>query len=1270
MATLKRFFTVAFFAMFLVMNLNATACLDATACDNGDEEWWAWVWTTASDGEWVEGTEHNGLLAFDNGAHVNIIFARMNPNGSNVPSWGDVWNQTDDLLVQDGYTYVLSGYNGSRMTGSWERAWMTESGKPIWQQTNSSAHNYIAKRKALVGRHCMINQLVKVVEVGSWINSLDNIVDENIDNYATLPSVASVGVGAKPAVSIRDTKNHYAAGTTAGFTLVAGSGSSLLDLNLATAFSISFYLEGELQQTVPVTAGQNIGGVGLSLITVPGSTDINMDFSATAPCEFDEIALMPTGLVDLSAVTDTKVKYAFVGDYLTTTITETAMRDYAVSHGRLAFSLDQGTKQRQGGNNLMVQGTETGYWAGDDLINDDLTDGVAWGVLAIGSGLICRVGAAPNRSDPDQSQPFKAGSIVGFKYGNGSVLNLPVGSSVVIELYRGEWVEKTSALWGTYYEYQQTRVQRETVNANVLSLSLISGGSQQATITAKEDFSHVLLTFPTGLTINVGGTEANYAFISDPADKDHKCDLKLSADASVCSGLEEYQLTAGGGIAVTWSVEDQPAGANASIDATGLLTGMTQEGDYLIKATAADGCCDYITITNGLYVSAASCDNPIVNEAGQEPAYVISDEIYSNNQLISIGGSQLDDPENILDESLEDYALLNTSFNFALADNTPIVGVRKTNGNISDGTNVHRVGFIVEVQSNGLGLNLVDLFNIRTYSNGEQTSSQVIKENNAIKVKLLGGNKVQKLRFAVDVPADVTFDEFVLWKTGALDIQIRKFKVYFAFDNVLTEDAPTACFDPMGCDGTLISETTEARINGDKLQFAGGVQVGAVMSNLTFLVDDDITSAFSYTNTLSLGDGVVIGIDLGRVYEKSKQIGLVVDNTTLNAGLGAQAGSWLTVKTFLNGVVQDSISDWSLLGVNVLQFGDKSYVFLNPTNDYDAITITIGSIVSLLNIDSKYYGIFTRNDYDGDGTPDCQDDDSCVKEYTLDEEATELSKPQDYPLGNLALHRSFFMGDWNSIVLPVDITWLQLRNAFGNDVELAVPEAFYKFDNGVLRVSVPYYDALPHGADNEIAIEKGEYYIIKPYRDADITEGTYTSDDGNTLNAPVYFIPGVTYLRSVEATAPEGMVPVMTVNYQALSDRNNAPRANIITPTEDTGENTIILHGSYVNLEGTAHDKVAAGDYIYDENNTILKLTEDTEMRGFRFYAENNTDDDIMHERDWTEPTAIVDVYADQPVKQGIYGIDGRLIRKDNNVNGLPAGLYIVGGRKVVITRQ
>ena len=274
--------------------------------------------------------------------------------------------------------------------------------------------------------------------------------------------------------------------------------------------------------TVAVKDGQSVGGVGLSLITIPGSDEVNVDIAVTAPAQFDEMLLGFAGGVNAGVGNLTYVKYAFVGGQIMNTITNTSMQNYAASHDRLPFTLDQGHVG------------EWGYWAGSDLINDDLTDGVAWGVIGIGSSLSARVGAAPDRNDPDQSQPFKKGSVVGFKYSSASALNLSLGNAMRIRLYKGEW-KQTLGVW----KWDLTEVQDESAKINVLGLNLVSGEENTISIIAKEDFSHKHQTnLPTKLgnntTLSLASANRSSRFLSAlhrPAIKEHMKSLGFPSEA-------------------------------------------------------------------------------------------------------------------------------------------------------------------------------------------------------------------------------------------------------------------------------------------------------------------------------------------------------------------------------------------------------------------------------------------------------------------------------------------------------------------------------------------------------------------------------------------------------------------------------------------------------------------------------------------------------------------------------------------------------------------
>ena len=96
--------------------------LDPTATMNGQEVWWAYTWTEGpSDEEWIEGTDEGGTWKFDGVTNTNVIFIRMDAEKS-APSWDGKWNQTDDLMVTLGGTYVTSGWGsgwGANLEGFW-----------------------------------------------------------------------------------------------------------------------------------------------------------------------------------------------------------------------------------------------------------------------------------------------------------------------------------------------------------------------------------------------------------------------------------------------------------------------------------------------------------------------------------------------------------------------------------------------------------------------------------------------------------------------------------------------------------------------------------------------------------------------------------------------------------------------------------------------------------------------------------------------------------------------------------------------------------------------------------------------------------------------------------------------------------------------------------------------------------------------------------------------------------------------------------------------
>lgn len=159
--------------------------------------------------------------------------------------------------------------------------------KKVWQDSDPNKENYFNNRRALVGPGCMINSLFDGVEVVSGTAKLQNICNDDMDDYATIPALADVTVLGSPIISVKDNQHYYAGGTEAGFVICATSDASILTLDLAKVYKIQFLKDGKaVGDLQKISTGNSVTGLGLSLLTIPGSDQVNKLYMATAPGNF------------------------------------------------------------------------------------------------------------------------------------------------------------------------------------------------------------------------------------------------------------------------------------------------------------------------------------------------------------------------------------------------------------------------------------------------------------------------------------------------------------------------------------------------------------------------------------------------------------------------------------------------------------------------------------------------------------------------------------------------------------------------------------------------------------------------------------------------------------------------------------------------------------------------------------------------------------------------------------------------------------------------
>lgn len=845
---------------------------------------------------------------------------------------------------------------------------VTDDRRPIYQQTDPDAPFYMANRRALVGTSCVVNRVVSAVSVGSWVDGLDNLTDEDLENYATFPEIVGASVGADPFISVRDVEHVYKGGTQAGFCMVASSGGGLLSLDVIKALQIYTYLDGKKQEELTPT-GDGGSGVSLSLITIPGSDEACVYLTVNTSKDFDEIGLVVGGGVNLSVGGSTRIKYAFVGAPRETALTRDRIEDYDPVGDQYGAG-DVELEGRWGWNPVLL-GIPFPIDEGsieklvDEKIND-ATDLVAL-VPILSVGYQGGVKIALKHKD-DNEEVFPAGTEIGFVYNMGNVLALDVSSWIDIVLF----------------DRDDNEVQRTTLSASAVGLTVAGGGNGVASTTSGVAFSRAELRFHTVLSVRVGAIGVDHVFVREKPDVDHHCPINPTLNTNVCDEQNTFQLEANPELSVTWTIESAPEGAEVQVTPGGYVTHLnSRPGRYDFRATAADGCYEIVSIVVGdelgSEAGATACGTPLVNGNGlASGTYELSEDIFEGSgSLLSM--RDIEGKDNILNNNYEDYCEYKASL--SLAGNLGIVGVKRTDGLIFDGAaagaETQRVGFVVEFSSTGLNLSALNYFLIRLYRGGEQVYEHVIDESNTVSVGLAGSERVQKVRFSIEVPTEidgqpVQFDEMALWQAGVLNLTLSNTKIYYPF----IEREADHCGDPLGCSSEIVStSTTGSTINGNATQVAAGVQVAGVVNNLGSLVDASFDTPLAIANTVGVGSGKVIAINMGRTLDFRHQLGIVVDNKTYLAGV--DVGGWLTVRTYYRGnPTGDEFTDWSVLGVNAIGYGDKSYLVMQPKYRYDEVRIEIAAVAGVLDV-QNFYGLFLRGDIDNDGIPDCQDPESC-----------------------------------------------------------------------------------------------------------------------------------------------------------------------------------------------------------------------------------------------------------------------------------------------------
>ena len=314
----------------------------------------------------------------------------------------------------------------------------------------------------------------------------------------------------------------------------------------------------------------------------------------------------------------------------------------------------------------------------------------------------------------------------------------------------------------------------------------------------------------------------------------------------------------------------------------------------------------------------------------------------------------------------------------------------------------------------------------------------------------------------------------------------------------------------------------------------------------------------------------------------------------------------------------------------------------------------------------------------------------------LDEDRDNLDYLKDcsttYKNTVLHLNKTFTKDKWNSFVLPVSLKRDQFRQAFGANARLA---KLSNLTSSEIQFQTIDMDAM---TDNAEVLTAYTPYIIFPTKiHTDNTKvspaykATLSTTDGESktqevvIKANHYDIPNVTFETN-------------SANKNDLSKMNTKTWVSDVTTTVENSNGSLKAYGTFARTFGTKatqdengvynfnnnYDIIGDRDnligcYFFDKGNLYRSDSRPRGLRGFScwFKPVNGSSgtgtkvnlyiDGVANGTTGIDDVAFGDEEPTGKAAKGIYNMNGQLVSNGSDTTNLPAGMYIVNGKKCVV---
>lgn len=280
-----------------------------------------------------------------------------------------------------------------------------------------------------------------------------------------------------------------------------------------------------------------------------------------------------------------------------------------------------------------------------------------------------------------------------------------------------------------------------------------------------------------------------------------------------------------------------------------------------------------------------------------------------------------------------------------------------------------------------------------------------------------------------------------------------------------------------------------------------------------------------------------------------------------------------------------------------------------------------------------------------------------------------------YENATLHLNKTLTKNKWNSLVLPVNLTKNQLQSTFGANTRLAKLTTLTS--TSIEFESVDFTDK----ADDYVALEACKPYIIFPEKDKEESNSASYTAILNVKN------------EKKKVNVPAGHYTIAKVKNV---DFSNIKTEDWTTKLVDAADGSIAAYGTFARTfgsyeekdDGTYSDVTSKGtiisgrprlehSYFFDKGYMYHSTGRPRGLRGFSCWFEPTTTSGAQNAQLTIDgvsqgTTGIEDILADyeQPVSRfanGIYNLNGQLVKQGNSTVGLPSGMYIVNGKKCIV---